>query len=330
MRVARLEITRFRGFQSFLLVPRDNVVIVGEPRAGRSDLIDALRRILDPRSTQARPSEWDVYRPLPEPAVAEAGSDAALPLTSIEVSLLDLSSEIEQDLDERLELLDPESGEVAGSGESDDAELGIRLTYYLRYDQDEQQLEHWLEYPKTGRRVPRIEREALRGFVLEHKPPLQLRAEGALRRLASEPDPDTLADTLETFADRIAGATTALAESDEVQAALRIVVDHGPRRLFELDEDEPTAGIGFTAEDGSMAALLRAVHRPWTSTPGRAPFRWRPMDRRRRPCWRPPRPVLPPELTRPSSSPMISAISSTLLPPSTSPPGLVAAAASCG
>jgi len=189
----------------------------------------------------------------------EDASEPAVPLTSVEVALMDLSSEIEQDLDERLELLDPETGEVADSEKSDEAELGIRVTYCLRYDQDEQQLEHWLEYPKSGRRVPRIEREALRGFVLERNPPLQLRAEGTLRRLASGPDPNALAQTLETFADGIATATRGLAESDEVRAALQLVVDHGPKRLLELDKDEPTADIGFAAEDGSMAALLRAV-----------------------------------------------------------------------
>jgi putative ATP-dependent endonuclease of OLD family len=64
MRIARLEITRFKGFESFLLIPRDNVVVVGESRAGRSDLVAALRRVLEPRSIQARPSEWDGVPPV--------------------------------------------------------------------------------------------------------------------------------------------------------------------------------------------------------------------------------------------------------------------------
>jgi putative ATP-dependent endonuclease of OLD family len=38
-----------------------------------------------------------------------------------------------------------------------------------------------------------------------------------------------------------------------------LVAKHGARRLLELDRSEPTAAIGFTAEDGSLAALLRAV-----------------------------------------------------------------------
>ena len=264
MRVARLEIDRFRGFESFVLIPRDNVLVVGEPRAGRSDLIAALRRVLDPRTIQARPSEWDVYRPL-----AEADDDddedqdadedaAATALTSVKVALLGLTEAQEQDLDERLELLDPATG-LAVDAEDPDAELGIRLAYYLRYDLDEEQLEHWLEYPKSGQRVPRAEREALKAVVLERNPPLQLRAEGQLRRLATEQDAEALTDTLREFANDIGAATDELSASDEIQLALGQILDAGPKQLLGLDTSDPIAAVGFTAEDGSLAALLRAV-----------------------------------------------------------------------
>jgi putative ATP-dependent endonuclease of the OLD family len=261
MRIARLQITRFRGFESFVLIPREHVVIVGEPRAGRSDLIAALRRVLEPRSILSRPSEWDVFRPLPDPSSSDAdddyGTDVAM--TSIEISLLDLPDETEQALQERLELLDPTSGELADEDETDDAELGVRLRYCLRYDPDEEGLEHWIEYPKTGTRVPRADRELLSAYVLDRNAPLQLRAEGALRRLANDPDPQALSEALQQFAADIASATEALTRSDVIQAALKLVTQHGAQRLLELDRSNPTAAIGFTAEDGSLAALLRAV-----------------------------------------------------------------------
>jgi putative ATP-dependent endonuclease of OLD family len=259
MRIARLEIKRFRGFELFELIPRDHVVVVGEPRAGRSDLIAALRRVLDSRSTMSRPSEWDVFRPLPDPPSDLADEvEIERPLTSITLSLLDLSDETEQALQERLELLDPATGELAVEDGTDDAELGVRLRYCLRYDADEERLEHWIEYPKTGARVPRADREVLRAFVLDRNAPLQLRAEGALRRLANR-DPEALAETLREFADDIASATESLAQSEEVQAALKLVAAHGAQRLLNLDSSDPAAAIGFTAEDGSLAALLRAV-----------------------------------------------------------------------
>lgn len=209
----------------------------------------------------SRPSEWDVFRPLPEPPSphGDENDETATPLTSVEVSLLELSDETEQVLQDRLELLSPTTGELADEEENDDAELGIRLRYCLLYDPDEEQLQHWIEYPKSGARVPRSDRELLRAFVLDQNQPLQLRAEGALRRLANDPDPDALSKTLQEFAESIASATQTLAESDEVQAALKLVTQHGARRLLELDPSDPTAAIGFTAEDGSLAALLRAV-----------------------------------------------------------------------
>ncbi len=261
MRIGRLEITRFRGFQSLVLAPRANVIIVGEPRAGRSDLIAALRRVLEPRSIQSRPSEWDIYRPSPDPPSPEAEEDDEpdVQMTSIELTLLDLPEETEQRLQDRLELLNPTTGELADEDETEDAELGMRLRYILRNDPDEEVLQHWIEYPKSGARVPRADRELLRAYVLDRNTPLQLRAEGALRRLASDPDPKALGETLQAFTADIAAATQALASSDEVQAALELVTKHGARRLLELDASDPTASIGFTAEDGSLAALLRAV-----------------------------------------------------------------------
>lgn len=261
MRIARVEITRFRGFESLVLVPRTHVVAVGEPRAGRSDLIAALRRVLDPRSVTLRPSEWDVFRPLPEPA--SSGDDEIdeqnTVMTSVAISLLDLPDETEQSLEGRLELLDPTTGELATESAADGAELGVRLRYCLQYDPDEEQLQHWVEYPKSGARVPRSDRELLRAFILDRNPPLQLRAEGALRRLASDSDPIALAGTLQAYAENINDATQLLASSDEVQAALQLVTRHGAKRLLALDPANPEDAIGFTAEDGSLAALLRAV-----------------------------------------------------------------------
>jgi putative ATP-dependent endonuclease of the OLD family len=260
MRIARLQITGFRGFESFVLFTHEHVVVVGEPRAGRSDLVAALRRVLEPRNVMLRPSDWDVFRPLPEqPSPDDDEEQTATPLTSVEISLLELAEETEQALQDRLELLSPTTGELADSDENDEAELVIRLRYCLQYDPDEEQLGHWIEYPRSGARVPRLERELLRAFILDRNPPLQLRAEGVLRHLASDPDPAALSETLQEFAEHIAHATQTLAESEEVQAALKLIAKHGARRLLELDQSDPTAAIGFTAEDGSLAASLRAV-----------------------------------------------------------------------
>lgn len=253
MRVARLEIENFKGFKSFTLVPQGSVVVVGEPRAGRSDVIDALRRVLDPRMVRARPNEWDIHRPYE--------SDQSNPdeMASVRVSLMDLSPELEQELDARMELLDPGTGLLAVGETSDEGELGIRLAYHLHYKPQEQVLEHWVEYPSSHHRLPLVERDALRAVVVEDNPPLQLRPEGTFRRIAAAPDPDALNRTLEEFAKDIAEATDRLTNSGEVQDALGLVANQGTKWVLPIEGDSPASAFGFTAEDGSMAALLRAV-----------------------------------------------------------------------
>jgi len=63
MRVCRLEIRNFRGFNSAQILPAGHVLLSGEPGAGRSDVIEALDRVFSPDSARARlPSDLDFYR----------------------------------------------------------------------------------------------------------------------------------------------------------------------------------------------------------------------------------------------------------------------------
>ena len=43
MRVARIRIGRFRGYRHAALVVPENMVLAGEPQAGRTDIVEALR-----------------------------------------------------------------------------------------------------------------------------------------------------------------------------------------------------------------------------------------------------------------------------------------------
>ena len=65
MRVVELHIENFRGWADLTLKPAGHLLVVGEPRAGRSDLIEALRRVLDPDLTRTPPDEFDVLQPGP-------------------------------------------------------------------------------------------------------------------------------------------------------------------------------------------------------------------------------------------------------------------------
>jgi putative ATP-dependent endonuclease of the OLD family len=110
-------------------MPTWHAVVVGEPRAGRADLILGLRRALDPRSWSRTPDLSDLYRSAAEPA-AEAVTgdgrrgDAARP-----------GRRPEQDLDDRLELIDPSTGLPAEEEQVADGVLGVRVRYRIYFDE---------------------------------------------------------------------------------------------------------------------------------------------------------------------------------------------------
>lgn len=97
MRVARVRLHLFRGYAEQVIMPSRHAVVVGEPRAGRSDLIMGLRRALDPRSWSRTPDLSDVHRPAPAPREGAADGE-----TVVEVTLVGLGGDLEQDLNDRL------------------------------------------------------------------------------------------------------------------------------------------------------------------------------------------------------------------------------------
>lgn len=113
MKIARLRLERFSGFGSTIIIPSGHVVLVGEPGAGRSDTMRALRRVLSPRSTAAGIDPLDVHRP----AGAQCQTQATQ-LTEVEVTLTDLGAALEQRFDPYLERL-THNPECHGSTETD-------------------------------------------------------------------------------------------------------------------------------------------------------------------------------------------------------------------
>ncbi len=257
MRVARVRIQRFRGYDSEVILPDRHVVVVGESRAGRSDLITGLRRVLEPRSTSALPNLLDVHRH--SSAAPDPDGEGAVPLTEVEVTILDLGDALEQLLEDRLEVIDPSTSLPADEGDADQAVMGLRICYHLRYDDLSGSADHWVDYPATGLRVPRVEREVLRAIVLDRAKPLQLRAEGAFRRLANEVDEAGLLAALDELAADVGVATEKLSDSDPVRQTVSDVLSAGASDLLDMPSSVPADDVGFVAEDGSLTALLRAV-----------------------------------------------------------------------
>src|SRR5690625_3347833 len=146
MRVARIRIERFRGYHYAELVVPENMVLAGEPQAGRTDTVEALRRVLDPRSTRSRVNPLDIYRP---------ADDDDESLTEVEVTLLDLGNDLETLLSENLETFDQETGEIATSRNAGNAALGVRLCNRARYELDRSE-EHTSELQSRGQIVCRL------------------------------------------------------------------------------------------------------------------------------------------------------------------------------
>lgn len=253
MRIAKVRIQNFRGFTQAEFNFLGHTVIAGEPRAGRSDFVRALKRVLDPRSTRARVNPLDIYRPI----------EGESPLTEVEVTLLELGTDLELLLSDYLEAFDPISGNVVDQAGAASAVLGVRLCYRAKYDHESDSGEHWVDAAgssdvdtSTFKRVSRFDRESFPVLFVDTSMPLQIRAEGSFRVLLETGDADGLDVALEALDTSVSEATQVFSQSTPVAAALEGVLEAGAGNLLGADSVED---VGFATDDGSLAGLLRAL-----------------------------------------------------------------------
>ena len=260
MLITRVRVTNFRGWVDLDLRPRGHALIIGEPRAGRSDLVAALTRVLDPRSTRMHPTIGDIHQEM------SSGSVVTAPYAEIEVTLAQLPADVELEADGALEPLLAD-GSVDGSGNaSPAAPLGLRLAYRVSHDAPTDSLDHRVFYPVASDpsvdkyvRVPAAVRELLPVVFMDASRPLQLRAEGVLRRLVNDHDPVNATAALKALEADVAVAASAMSTSAAIQAVLDAVLHQdGPARRIG-DSPVSAADVQFLPEDGSLAGLLRAV-----------------------------------------------------------------------
>lgn len=261
MRIRRLEIQHFRGFQSLSLTPRDHVFLVGQPGAGRSDVTEALWRVLSPDSTRgALVDDLDFH-----------GRDRSKRI-EVEVVLGALGTQLEQLFLDRLEFwhvgdaeliteIGPESEYVEA-----DLEPVVRLCYRAEWEEDQQQAKHWVDFPKFTDldgdsivRVPRQLREELPftrvriGSAL-----LSLASRGDLRRLVDSEAEGDLGASLDTMLEGIAGLAEGLHASADLSAVLDRVLE--PLRVpLNLGKRPAQDVIRFSPDGGSLAGVLRAL-----------------------------------------------------------------------
>jgi hypothetical protein len=175
------------------------------------------------------------------------------------VTLLGLGGELEQDLDDRLELIDPATGLPAAEERADDGVLGVRVRYRIYFDEVLADYDHAWEYPATGTPVPRLEREMLAAVVIGPGTPLQLRSGGVFRGMVAEQDADAVAAAIEELGNDVTAAAGKIASVKAVQEVLARILDGGAAYILGMPAAQAWAGVGFVADDGSVDTLLRRL-----------------------------------------------------------------------
>jgi hypothetical protein len=254
MYVARVHVHRFRGYADQVIMPARHAVVVGEPRAGRSDLIKGLRRALDPRSWSRTPDLSDLHRSTPEQAGNASDGE-----TFVEVTLLGLGGDLEQDLDDRLELVDPATGLPVIEEHAANGVLGVRVRYRIYFDEVLADYDHAWEYVATGAPVPRLERDLLAAVVIGPGIPLQLRSGGVFRTMVTEKDAEAVRAAITDLGDDVTAAAGRIASVKPVQEVLNSILDGGAASVLGMPTPNPAARVGFVADDGSVDTLLRRL-----------------------------------------------------------------------
>lgn len=255
MRILRVSISRFRGFDQLELLPRGHVLLVGEPRSGRSDLLSALSKVFE--HDQTRLDELDFH-----------AGDLSRAI-EIEVTLGGLDTSLQHRFLDELEFWDVQQQTLIANLEDPGtmppgAEAVLRLGYLGRWDDVEQragQTVYWVRSsdPSTDtlHRVSRDDRSAFPFHRLAPGRPLNLAPRGLLRSALGATEAEALGDALRDMADGIEGLSADLSRSAPVVSALEATID--VLRSY-VGVDAPVSDVvRFLPDDGSLAALLRAL-----------------------------------------------------------------------
>lgn len=259
MMIRSLELRRFRGIERLTLLPQTDLVIVGEPRAGRSTVLEGLFRALSPNGARGTLSDDLDFR----------GRDRGV-RAEVEVVLGDLGDELSQRFFDQLEYWDNEVHQLVDEldvlEELEGHEEVVRLCYRARWLAEHEEGEHWVDYPKTSDpqtdvfdRVSRNDLAALPVFFGDPSVrPLALSYRGGLRELVNAADESDFAEALEGLARRVESLGEILAGSVQLAEALRAVVEPVAPALG-LDLEDLVEHVTFVPAGVALGGLLRAL-----------------------------------------------------------------------
>lgn len=263
MHIKELHIRHFRGFSCLLVRPKGHVVVMGEPGAGRSDLVEALARVLETHSGRTRSTtEPDFHN-----------KDTSKPI-QITLTLGGLEEGIKQDFLDHLEFwnntenrLVPESSTLEEADE-DHFEFVFRLGYWAKWQSQEEPPDEWSYFPKGSLpesnsfiHTSRSEIEKLNFSLLQWSGEgfLDLGSRGNFRRAINRAEGDDFTKAVEQYVREIAQAAEQFSESHQVRLALENVV-MPLRELLDIPVNSDVSQIfQFAPEGGVPSGLLRSL-----------------------------------------------------------------------
>jgi putative ATP-dependent endonuclease of the OLD family len=266
----RISMRRFRGFDAFETTFGEHAVLVGEPGAGRTDLVDGLVRVLDPDSLRGRDATELDFFDLDRTRVAEVEVViGAFP--TIGLGALTTYAEVWERDAGVLRTVLPRGVDF----DPDKHELVVRLAHRLEDDGGELvETVHWPKYADDAaglfRRATAIERRQLpffwqRGSSVRG---VDLSQRGEFMALAiAEPSGD-LRMTIESFVAAIETASAAFSATDPVASALTKVLE-GLRDVRRFDPTAPASDLlSFMPDGGAPSGILRSLSPAVTLTDG--------------------------------------------------------------
>ena len=263
MYIQELVIRNFRGFSEIPIKPNGNVVLMGEPGAGRSDLIKALSKVLDPDLIRTgNTTELDFHQ-----------GNTNLPI-EISVTIGGLGQDLEQDFLDYLEVWDTQTGDLIDESESseevsgEDREWVLRIAYYGQWINDLERCEDIVYYPKYSdistssfRRATVTDIDRL-GFTLLHfgsKRILDLGSQGIFRKIVQKSPGDDFTSAISNYVQIIADAATQFTATTQVKTALNEVIKSVREILRKEATTDGSEFISFSPEGGAPSGLLRSL-----------------------------------------------------------------------
>ena len=238
------------------------MVILGEPSAGRSNLLEGIARVLDADASRNRvTNELDFHNRDTSQAI------------QISVTLADLGPDLEQQFLEHLEFWDRtceclvEESERPETVDGDECEMVLRLEYFGRWLPAEERSEEWVHYPKDSDPSADSFVHARRrdiadlGFGALHWSGgriLDLSSRGSFRRVIDGTAGGDFATAIAQYVQDVGQAAERFTNALQVKDALEEVFEP-LRQALGVSTQDLSQVIQFAPDGGSPSGLLRSL-----------------------------------------------------------------------